>query len=158
MTDPHNALVSFQSALQLGLLQPFRCRIHKELVFWCDIPNDFPRVTYALLDKDNVVKAMALLVRAEPCDDGPCFNVGYAVAESFRGQGLAYEILEKSLEEFIALSKGEAPRIYIDTVVGVDNIASQKVSSRFINAVPDEITDEVSGLPALHYRRVVELS
>ncbi|WP_323117046.1 GNAT family N-acetyltransferase [Klebsiella quasivariicola] len=109
MTDPHNALVSFQSALQLGLFQPSTCKIHKELAFWYDIPNDSPRFTYALLDKNNVVKAMALLVLAEPCDDGPCFNVGYAVAESFRGQGLAYEILEKSLEEFIALSKGQAP-------------------------------------------------
>lgn len=158
MTDPHDGLVSFQSALKLGLLQLSKCKIHKDLKFLYDMPNNSPRITYALLDRNNVVKATASFVPVDPCDDGPCFGVGYAVAEPFRGKGLAYEILEKSLDEFIALSKGKTPRMYIETIVGVDNIASQKVSSRFINDAPDEVTDKLSGLPALHYMRFVELS
>ncbi|EKP0316785.1 GNAT family N-acetyltransferase [Aeromonas veronii] len=158
MTDPHDGLVSLQSALKLGFIQLSKCNVHKDLKCVYDTPNDSPRYTFAMLDRDNVVKATALFVLLDSYGDGPCFSVGYAVAEPFRGQGVAYEILEKSLDEFIAFMKGRAPRMYIETMVSVDNIASQKVSSRFISDAPSETTDELSGLPALHYQRIVELS
>ena len=156
MTDPHNGLVSFQAALLGGHIQPRVCSKHRDLSFLYDIAETSPRITYALVDSNNAVKALASFVPVEPCNGSPCFGVGYAVAESFRGQGLAHEILEKSLDEFVALSKGKTPRMYIEAVVGADNFASQKVAGRFINDAPDEITDNISGLPALHYMRLIE--
>lgn len=157
MTDPHNGLVSFQAALLGGHIRPRACSQHQDLSFLYDIAETSPRITYALIEDGNVVKALASFVPVDPCDDSPCFAVGYAVAKSFRGQGLAYEILEKSLDEFVGLSKGKTPRMYIEAVVGADNFASQKVAGRFINDAPDSITDQISGLPALHYMRLIEL-
>ncbi|WP_183148415.1 GNAT family N-acetyltransferase [Aeromonas caviae] len=111
-----------------------------------------------IVDKLNQVKALASYVPVESEDDLPCIAVGYAVAEGFRGQGLAYEILEKSLDEFFAMSRTKVTRMHIEAVVSRENIASQKVASRFISDAPDAITDSISGMPAYHYSRLVELT
>lgn len=157
MTDPHNALVSFQEALLGGFIQPARCSLHQELSYLVDVPTTSPRITYALIDGDNVVKALVLFARIKPVDGSLCFAIGYAVAKPFRHQGLAHQIVEKALAELSSYFKGQVPRIYIDAVVGVENDASQKVAGRFINDAPELITDQISGLPALHYMRLIEL-
>lgn len=157
MTDPHNALVSFQEALLGGVIQPIRCSLHQELSYLVDIPITSPRITYALIDSNSVVKALVLFAREKPVGGSLCFAIGYAVAEPFRRQGLAHEIVEKALAELSIFFKGQTPRMYINAVVGVDNAASQKVAARFINDEPDSITDEISGLPAFHYMRLIQL-
>jgi hypothetical protein len=44
---------------------------------------------------------------------------------------------------------------WIEAVVGVDNPASQRVAAAVLTSSPEPITDDVSGLPALHYLRWV---
>ena len=46
----------------------------------------------------------------------------------------------------------------IEAVVGTDNEPSKRVAAATISADPVPITDEFSGLPALHYVRKVESS
>jgi hypothetical protein len=156
MSDPHHALVSFQECLSDGNFQPDRCSLHRELSYLVDFPTGSPRMTYALIDSDNVVKAMVLFSRVGNVKNTPCFAMGYAVAEQFRRQGLALEIVEKAIAEFSTYLKEKTSQLYINAVVGVENIASQKVAGRILSDTPTAITDEVSGLPALYYLRLFQ--
>ncbi|WP_162515634.1 GNAT family N-acetyltransferase [Aeromonas sobria] len=156
MTDPHNALIAFQEALLGGFIQPTRCPLHQDLSYFLDCPTTSPRITFALIDSNQVVKAIAMFAGIEPVHGSRSFAIGYAVAEKYRRQGLAHEIVAKSLSELSSILKGQATRIFIDAVVGVDNVPSQKVAMRHISERHDEITDEICGLPAFHYTRFIE--
>lgn len=151
MTNPHDGLVSFQEAFAAGLIRPIGCLHHKDLSVLFDYADGTPRMTYAFIDSSGTVKALAMFVPVEPVGKVPCVAIGYAVAEQFRGQGLSYEIVEKSIDEFKQSYKQRQRQFYLEAVIGIENVASQKVSNRFISNFPDDITDEVSGAPALHY-------
>lgn len=155
MTNPHDGLLSFQDALAANVISPVACRHNKELSMLFDDAEGTPRMTYSFIDACGTVKALAMFVPVEPVGQVPCVGIGYAVAEQFRGQGLAYEIVEKSISEFKMSSKQRLPEFYLEAVIGVENVASQKVANKFISNSPDAITDEWSGLPALHYMCLV---
>lgn len=46
---------------------------------------------------------MAMFVNVDRIDGVGCFQVGYAVPETYRGRGWAIEILEQGLDEFAQL-------------------------------------------------------
>ncbi|HBN8007324.1 TPA: N-acetyltransferase [Pseudomonas aeruginosa] len=157
ITDPHNALVSFQKALLSGTIKPKRCKVCRELYFLRDKPTpDTIRMTYAQV-VGRQVKALAMYVEVAPYEGKRCFNVGYAVAVPYRKQGLAKALLTSSLEEFSGLLAKELaePGFYVEAVVGVDNEPSKRVAGQFFTE-PKETVDGVSGLPALHYIKLVE--
>ena len=120
-----------------------------------DDANGSPRVTYALVD-NGLVKALAIYIFEQRIDGVPCFEVGYAVAESFRRQGIASEVLEKSIAEMRNGFGRYGKAFYIQAVVGASNVPSQKVAARILSPQPEAITDTVSGLPAFAYLRLVE--
>ncbi|HED2522696.1 TPA: GNAT family N-acetyltransferase [Klebsiella aerogenes] len=155
MTDPHVGLISFQEALDNNLLELHKCTVHPDLSLHYDQPEGEPRFTYALIE-DGKVKATAVFIRDEVMEDGlPCFGLGYAVAEGFRGQGLGYEIVEKSLAEFEHGIKRHMAKFYIETLVDKDNIPSQKISARHINPESRETTDQYSQTPSYHYEKLI---
>jgi GNAT superfamily N-acetyltransferase len=149
MTDPSAALQSFQLCLETLALQ--RCKLHSDVFLLVDQPNGSPRFTYALLDRATVT-ALAILAVVEPQDGVPCFQIGYAVAENFRRRGLARKLVTAAIAELRhGLSRNGISNICVEAVVGTDNIASQRVAAATICATPTNITDSVSGLPALYY-------
>lgn len=82
---------------------------------------------------------------------------GYATAEQFRNHGFATEIVKASMEE---LHRGISqhlpePGFYVEAIVGMENLASQKVAARTLTDMPKTIVDGISGLPALHYIKQV---
>lgn len=79
------------------------------------------------------------------------------MAVPYRKQGLAKALLTSSLEEFSGLLAKELaePGFYVEAVVGVDNEPSKRVAGQFFTE-PKETVDGVSGLPALHYIKLVE--
>lgn len=156
MTNPHDGLVSFQEALDKSLIRPAKCKLHTDISILHDDAEGTPRLTYALIENGKV-KATVVGVVVEPIEGIPCVALGYAVAEQYRGQGLAKDILEKSIDELTFGFKQHMDKLYIESIVGVDNIASQKLSARYISSNPDKITDEHSGLPALHYFKLLIL-
>ncbi|MDT4814668.1 hypothetical protein FQZ97_476780 [compost metagenome] len=103
------------------------------------------------------MKALAVYVLAEPLEGERCFGLGYAVAENCRNQGLAKEVVEKSIAELSLGFRKHFSKLYIETMVGQDNIASQKVSAQLISSTPKATTDAHSGQPALQYVRLLEL-
>ncbi len=154
MTDPMNALVSFQEVITAGGLQLQRGVLDRDVFLHVDRPEESVRFTYTRIEKGTVT-ALAMFVHVGRHKGIPCFAVGYAVPEKLRSQGRAKGILAAGLAE---LKRGliENGSFYINAVVGNDNIASQQVSAAIISQTPEPIIDDVSGLPALSYYKKIE--
>ncbi|HCH7782536.1 GNAT family N-acetyltransferase [Pseudomonas aeruginosa] len=160
MANPFLALASFQQAFLSGEIKPQLCQGHNELHVFQDEPEPGEkRLTYALIALTGKVRGYAIFVPADPIEGCPCFGVGYAVAEDERGQGIAQAMLESSIQE---LRKGLGPRLsarfpgfYVEAMVALDNIASNKVALNVLNSAPEETTEEISGERAFRYERFV---
>lgn len=155
MTNPHNALLSYQDVYANGHIDPHPCDLHPELAVLMDDANGSPRVTYSLIES-GVVQAIVIYI-AGTCVDGiPCFDLGYAVAQNFRCQGIASEVLQKSVAEMRNGLWQCMRKFYIRAVIGTSNIASQRVARHIFKSCPEQTTDGVSGQPALAYLKLVE--
>ena len=156
MTDPFAALESFQEAFANGVLSLQRGVIDPELFSHVDHPNGSTRFTYVRLDR-RTVTALVMFALVDPLEGSPCFQIGYAVPERYRAQGRAKDIVVAAIAE---LKKGlignGVPAFYIEAIVGTDNEPSTRVAAATISTSPVQITDYVSGLPALHYVLKVE--
>ena len=155
MTDPLQALVSLQTEIRKGMpTHPTEKYPSVRVVL--DERNGRVRYTYARIEHGRV-KAMAMFVSMDKIDGIGCFQVGYAVPETYRGRGWAIEILEQGLDE---LSKGLArhgvEKFYVQAVVGTSNLASIRVATRSLSNAPVSTIDSVSEEPALAFTKLVE--
>jgi len=155
MTDPSDSLRSFQQAVLDGDLH-LRCgEIDQELFVHSDQPEGKARLTYARLQRQTVT-ALAIAVLTEPIEGVPCFQLGVAVREAYRGQGRAKSIVEAAIVEIKnGLARHNIRAFYVEAIVGAHNESSQYVAAAILSRTPIEITDEFSGLPALQYLRKV---
>lgn len=155
MTDPMNGLKSLQAEIHNGIpLSP--CKLNSDLQMFYDQPNGRHRFTFVKIES-NIIRSFATFVIVEPINDLPTFNLGYAVPEEFRGAGLAMEIVEKSIAEVKAeFKRNGINSFYVEAVVGVENIPSQKVSAKLLSSNFEEITDSFSGERAYHYQLLVQ--
>lgn len=153
--DMNAALMSFQDAYKKRYIVPRRCALRSDLWILKDDANGEARLTYALIDDAGTVKGIVSVLPADPYEGKRCFGLAYAVAEPFRGQGLAKQIVEGSIAELRNGFKRHFADFYVEVVVDKENIASQKVASSVISDKPIEIIDEFSGDPALQYFRLV---
>lgn len=157
MTDPSDALASFQQMLPSGVLPLQRAKFDPTVWVMMDEPAEaVVRFTYVRTHGQRATE-MALLVICEPIEGRPCFALGYAVEPDQRGQGRAKSIVTAALKEFETGMRGAgALPIYIETVVGADNGPSLRIASTLFGE-GDPITDSVSGLPALRFLRKLEV-
>jgi hypothetical protein len=152
MTDPSNAMISFQEALSASALRPQPCALDRNLFVHADRELGVPRLAYVRLEGHAVVTAFVNLVQVEPIDGIPCFALGYAVPEAYRGQGRAKETVAAAIAEMRhGFGRAGIPSLYVEAVVGADNHASQHVAAAALKSAPEEVTDSVSGQPALRY-------
>ncbi|WP_080432630.1 GNAT family N-acetyltransferase [Burkholderia ubonensis] len=157
MVDPTKSLQSFQQALLAGTVRIQRCELDEKLVVHLDNPDGAPRFTYARL-QGQTVAALVMLVLVEPIGGLPCFQLGYAVDEAYRNQGLATEAVVSSIAELKnGLGRSGGTDFCIEAVVGADNKASQRVVEKVGFPSPKEIVDEFSGEPALQYFLTVKM-
>lgn len=156
MTDPFDALTSFQEALLNGEISNLRAgELDPELFVHLDQPTGVPRLTYVRLDRQSVT-AMAIMVRTEPLHGLPCFQAGVAVPVAYRGRGYAKSVLAAAIAELKqGLSRNKVGSFYVEAIVSVDNEPSKRVAEATISATPIAVTDEYSGLPALQYVRKI---
>src|SRR4051812_20072257 len=101
MTNPMDALKSFEQALKSGKLKVERGRIDQDLIVHLDDPNGGLRLTYAKM-RGEVVGSLALLTPAEPLEGTPVMQLGYAVAQHLRRRGLGKAITKAAIDEFTA--------------------------------------------------------
>ena len=83
LTDPSDALTSFQQGLQNGDIQLERGELDPELFVHLDHPNEMTRFTYVRL-QGRTVTAFVMLVAVEPIEGTPCLQIGYAVPKAYR--------------------------------------------------------------------------
>lgn len=158
MTDPAAALALFQEAFAQGQIPVQPGRLDPTLSFAPDRPNGRPRFNYMRSD-GRMLRALVMFAQNGTQDGHPVFNVGYAVAEAFRGQGLAKATLAGALAE-LAHGMGGAgiAFIHVEAVIDVDHAVSQRVAETIFNDAPIRIIDSISGLPALHFTRKITLN
>jgi hypothetical protein len=155
MTDPAEALASFQEALLAGEIRLQRGAVDPDLYVYADRPNGMPRLTYVRLEAQTVTVFVNFAL-ADPVEGMPCFQIGYAVPPSLRRQGRAKNAVTAALAELqVGMRRNGVAGFYIEAVVGVDNPASQRVAEETIAPTATPITDEVSGQPALQYLREI---
>ena len=151
MTDPHDALPSLQAAFAAKELRLDRCSFDAGLWLHQDTVNGKGRFTY-IRNEGRVVVAFAVFVEGQPLEGAPCLDAGWATLASRRGEGLATRTVKAALVELTA-GLGPHGAFWVEAVVGLDNLASQKVAASGMGVQGKPITDKVSGLPALVYRK-----
>jgi hypothetical protein len=155
MTDPMDALVSFQQALLDGEISLRPGDLDAELFVYADDAAGVPRITYVRLD-GKTVKAFVNAVLTEPIEGLPCFQLGVAVPVQYRNKGYAKSTLAAAIAELQhGLARNKIPSFYVEGIVSVDNEPSKRASAATISTTPKPITDQGSGLPALQYLRKV---
>lgn len=88
ITNPSDALPSFQAAYDAGLLQRQLQPglIDKTLQLHVDQPSGGPRFIYFRIER-GVITGIVIIASAEPIGDIACLQIGYAVHADYRGHG-----------------------------------------------------------------------
>jgi len=154
MADPHVGMISFQKALQEGVLDVSPVRNHKDLYSHIDEPSPGTiRLTYVRLteDRKSVLAFLACVMNGQ-ISGFPCVAMGYAVPENLRNQGLAKQILKDVVQDQISQAgqMGNS-QLFIEAVVDVHNPESQRVAEAVLKSPRESITDTASGRPAYRY-------
>jgi len=156
MTDPSNALQSFQQALLRGGMQLRRGVLDPDLYLYVDNPNGETRFTYVKLE-GRTVTALVSFALCDPIEGMSCFSIGYAVPEAYRNQGRAKEAISAAISEMQhGFGRHGHSVFYVEAIVGADNKSSQRVAEQVISDTPVAVTDQISGLPAFQYVRRIE--
>lgn len=148
--NPASALVGFEAAVNAGQIQPRASGLFADLVIYFDEAEGTPRRTYALR-QGQAIRAVAVYFLEKNVAGYPCFDLGYAVAEAHRNQGLAHLIVEQSLAQLRHEIRGQIEVFFVEAIVPSDNPASQKVAARALTEFSREIIDAESGASSVQY-------
>src|SRR5882762_3658505 len=155
MTDPSNALQSFQQLFLTGKIRLEAGRLDTKLYSYINKMDGTTRFTLVRLE-GKTVTAFVVFAQDGTIEGKPCFAIGYAVPEAYRNQGRAKEIVRAALAEMQGAFRRLYPEFYVVAIVGADNKFSQRVAEQVISDTPVAVTDQVSGLPAFQYVRRFE--
>lgn len=158
LTDPMTALESLEPAIRRGAVTMQPCDVHEDLQVLLDRPDGVNvRITYAKINQDGAVEGIAILTPVEPIEGVATFGLGYAVAERFRGRGVASDIVTKAIDEFrIGMARNGLTEFYVEAIVGVNNAPSNAVARKLLSDNPKEGTDSISGEPILAYVKLIK--
>ncbi|WP_186130643.1 GNAT family N-acetyltransferase [Burkholderia gladioli] len=153
MVDPHIGLLSYQDAFLKRTIAPVPTFYEKGLLVLMDGEGRDKRITNALVE-GRTVKATVVFAYADPYEGELCFGVGYAVAEKFRGQGIATDMLDRCINDFRQGMK--MPAFYVEAIVDATNLASRRVCEKVLSTDAEPMIEELSGKPAFRYFKRVE--
>lgn len=158
LPDLESALASFKRALKKGEITLKPCDSDSALFMHADrVPGDEMRMTYARL-QGNDVTVMISVLPERPYEGKPCFGLGCAVPQRFRGRGRAAEATVAVMKELRqGLARAGIASFYVEAVIGVNNIASQRTAEKAIARKPvAEDLDMYAGVPVVQYVRLIE--
>jgi hypothetical protein len=156
MTDPMDALVSFQRALLDGEIELRSGELDTDLFVFADSAAGRPRISYVRRDR-KTVKAFVNAILTEPIEGLPCFQLGVAVPVQYRNRGYAKSTLASAITELKhGLARNKIASFYVEGIVRADNEPSKRASAATISATPTPVTDKDSGLAAFQYLRKIE--
>lgn len=154
MADPHIGMLSFQKAMEAGVLDISLVQSHQDLYSHIDRPAaDTVRLTYVRLSADRkMVTAFVACVMNGQVNGHPCVAVGYAVPENFRCRGYAKEVVRDVIgDQIFQAGRMGFSELYVEAVVDVTNAESRRVAEKVLAGARESITDRASGRPALRY-------
>lgn len=155
LPDPMDTLAGFQAAVRRGAIEIRPGEIHPGIRVAHDQPEGTPRLTYAKVEHGRV-KALAVFVATTPISGAPCFNIGYAVPEAYRGKGWGKEILAQAIDEMQnGFARSGVKKFYVEAIVGVDNEPSKRLAAHVISDNPKSTTDGETGQAVLAYTRLI---
>ena len=157
MTNPLEGLLELQAGIESGL-QMLECPGDNGLSVVFDQPEGVIRMTYAMI-KDGMVIGYTVFVKDQPIGSVTVFDIGYAVREEYRGKGLATRIVNSSIDlltDTMGLG-GHFDSYYLEAIVGIGNLTSNKLAHKIISDTPKQIVDKHSGEDAYQYLRLIEL-
>jgi hypothetical protein len=151
MTNPMDALISFQQALLDGAIAPRNGELHDDLLVLVDQPTGGSRFTYALTLQGKVIAA-AIFAQADPINGSPCLNAGYAVDLAYRSKGYGKAVTQKAFDELTnGFRRTKMVHLYVEAIVSTSNEHSRKLACNLFSDNPTPCTDGESGQPALQY-------
>lgn len=153
MTDPTDALVSFQEAFSAGGLRLERGRVDPNVYLHVDRAQGKTRFTYVQLDGKTVTAFVSFVLNGT-FEGHPNLAAGYAVPEHHRNQGKAKATLAAGIAEMQNGFRGHPP-FYVEAVVSEKNTPSLKVAEAVLGGEPESFKDSISGEPALRYAKLV---
>ncbi|SIT40034.1 conserved hypothetical protein [Paraburkholderia piptadeniae] len=154
MADPHQGMLSFEAGLRSGILEIGPVPGCANLYSHFDRPAPgVNRLTYARLQRDlRTVEAFVSCIMNGEVDGFPCVALGYAVPEAFRRLGYAKQILREVIRDQVRQAgENRISQIYVEAVIDVTNLSSQRVAEAVLNAPRESITDAHSGRDAYRY-------
>jgi RimJ/RimL family protein N-acetyltransferase len=151
MVNPMHAFKTFEPAWKKGLIDVEPGQVDTTLLVHNDEAAGKKRFTF-VRERGGTIIAMASFGPAEPFDGALVFQIGYAVPQHLRKRGIGTEIAQAAIAELAnGLFQSGVERFFIEAMISVRNVASQKVAERVIGGTPEETTDDHSGEPALQY-------
>ena len=151
MTDPIDALISLQKAVNDSTVHMTEGKFYPNVKCLIDYPDGETRYTYAKII-DNEVQAIAILGLIPMASDVPYFQIGFGVKKSKRGQGMGIRLMKQALKELVNdISTSSMKEFYLQAIVNVENEASNNISRKYISNSPTSIFDTLSGEPAYQY-------
>lgn len=157
MINPLDGLLELQAGIESGL-KMMRCPGDGGLSVVFDQPEGVMRITYAVIE-DGVIIGYVVFLQDQPIGGVIVFNIGYAVREECRGKGLATRIVNSSIDlltDAMGLG-GHFDSYYIEAIVGIGNLASNKLAQNVISDTPRKIVDKHSGEDAYQYLCLINL-
>ena len=156
LPDVSSALKSFQQALAANAIPVQRGDLDREMLVHMDRPNGETRLTYARVSGRTVV-VLIQFIPSDPYESEPCFNVGWAVAEAYQGQGRAREAVVAALKEMRnGFTRAGMKAFWVEAIVGKDNVASQRLAEKVLSAPIKKSADSFSGDPIVQYLRRID--
>jgi len=157
MINPLDGLLKLQAGIDSGL-RMVKCPGGSGLSVFFDEPEGVLRLTYAMMEGDTII-AYSVFLKDKPINGVDVFDVGYAVLEEYRGKGIATHVLKNSIDLLTDTmrSVNTFTGYYIEAIIGVNNIASNKLAHKIISDTPNKIVDKHSGEDAYQYLRLINL-
>ncbi|OOF88798.1 hypothetical protein BKG94_04270 [Rodentibacter ratti] len=154
MSDPMRALLSLQEELSNNRITLLNCK-NSELHMCFDKPEGIPRFTYVKINRGEI-QSFCNFVLSDPIDKTPCFQIGYAVPQKFQNKGFGKEIAKLALIEFLTnmFRASDSKSLYIESVISINNLASQKITDYILSTEPEQITDSFSNEKMFCYQKL----
>jgi RimJ/RimL family protein N-acetyltransferase len=147
MTDPSNAMHSFEEELSRGRIKLEPGNIDPDLFLYVDNAEGKRRFSYVRMEHGKVT-VFVTLVQGGFIERAPRFDIGYAVPEVYRKQGRAKEAVRMAITELRhGLGRGRISTFYVEAIIGADNKPSQRVAEQTISENPVAMTDEIKEPP-----------
>lgn len=138
----------------MGVLELAPVGGYHDLYSHLDSPSPgVTRLTYVRLSVNHrTVMSFASCLMNGEVEGHPCVAVGYAVPEQLRNKGAAKQILSDVIQDQrLQAGKNGIPAVYIEAVIDISNLPSQKVAEAVLGGERERITDTASGRPAIRY-------